>query len=74
MVVIVFVAEKKHKTDKSLIIRTDDLFGLFRALLGLGLFNAPLVVDRLKARLAYLRTRVIFTQNVIQQTDDLKKW
>jgi hypothetical protein len=73
MMVIVCVVEKKYETVKSLMAQTDNLFALFRLLLGLGLFNVPLAVDHLEARLAYPHTRAIFTQNEIQQTDDLKK-
>ena len=73
MMVIVCVVEKKYETVKSLMAQTDNLFALFRLLLGLGLFNVSLAVDHLEARLAYPPTRAIFTQNVIQRTDDLKK-
>ena len=72
-IVYVYLVGKKYETVKSLIAQTDNLFALFRVLLGLGLFNVPLAVDHLEARLAYPHTRAIFTQNVIQRTDDLKK-
>ena len=49
MMAIVYVVEKKYETVKSLMTQTDNLFALFRLLLGLGLFNAPLAVERTKS-------------------------